>query len=81
MKLETLRKSLDDIDFQINILLAERFSICLQIGIEKKKGNIPIVNESIKLSRKSKYIEILGVYGDAIYEVIHEQSVKIQNEV
>ena len=81
MNIEQLRASLDEIDLEINNLLANRFFVCTCIAIEKKKNNIPIVDELAKMKRQLLYSKILGEYGEAIYSTIHEQSVKIQNQI
>jgi chorismate mutase len=81
MNIETLRTSLDEVDLEINKLLAQRFFLCTCIAIEKKENNLPIIDGVSKGKRKELYTRILGEYGDAIYETIHEQSIKIQNKI
>jgi chorismate mutase len=81
MSIEQLRLSLDEIDLQINSLLSQRFFVCTAIAIEKKKNGLPIIDETAKMARKTLYAKTLGVYGEAIYDTIHEQSVKIQKEI
>ena len=66
------------VDLEINKLLAQRFFLCTCIAIEKKENNLPIIDGVSKGKRKELYTRILGEYGDAIYETIHEQSIKIQ---
>lgn len=81
MSIETLRTSLDEVDLEINKLLAQRFFLCTCIAIEKKENKLPIIDEASKVKRKRIYTRMLGEYGDAIYETIHEQSVKIQTKI
>ena len=46
----------------------------------KRTKNIPKLDEVEKHKRKQIYSKALGEYGEAIYETIHEQSLKIQNK-
>ena len=80
MSIETLRTSLDEIDLKVNKLLTQRFLICRLIALEKEQKNLPKLDEIEKHKRKQIYSKTLGEYGEAIYETIHEQSLKIQNK-
>jgi len=42
MKLETLRKQLDDIDERLIRLLARRLAVCEEIGVVKQAHGLPI---------------------------------------
>ena len=81
MNIEALRGGMESVDSEIAKLLATRFFLCACIGIEKKKSKVAILDEGVKHSRSKIYSKMLGEYGVAIYEVIHEQSVKIQSEI
>jgi len=54
--------------------------MCRLIALEKEQKNIPKLDEVEKHKRKQIYSKALGEYGEAIYETIHEQSLKIQNK-
>jgi len=53
--LETLREKIDQIDSEILILFAKRFSLVGQIGTYKRAQNMPIINKD----REKKKIEAL----------------------
>jgi chorismate mutase len=46
MNLDTLRKSLDNIDAALIILLAERFKITQEVAWYKKENNLPAIDET-----------------------------------
>jgi len=81
MKIEEVRKSLRETDLEICRLVAERISLIIQIGMLKKDKGVEVVDEVQKARNKEFYRQMLGEYGEAIYETIHEQSVKIQKQI
>ena len=81
MSIGELRHEIEDIDLEIAKLLASRFFLCTCIGIEKKKNGMSVLDEKVKHSAGKIYSKVLGEYGEAIYETIHEQSVKIQSKL
>jgi hypothetical protein len=77
--IEFLREKIATIDDQLTNLLRARFYYALMIGREKKKNNIPIVNKNVMKSNMKKYVQSMGSHGEDIYKLIHEISVKLQN--
>jgi len=47
----------------------------------KKDKGVEVVDEVQKSRNKEFYRQMLGGYGEAIYETIHEVSVKIQKQI
>ena len=81
MKIEDARKSLRETDLEICRLVAERISLVIQIGMLKKDKGVEVVDEGQKAKNEEFYRQMLGGYGEEIYETIHEQSVKIQKQI
>ncbi len=78
MKVE--REKVKEIDLEIVRLLCERFFLVAMIGKKKRLHKKSIIDLDVKEQRKQLYERTLGSYGAAIYEEIHKQSVKIQDE-
>ena len=81
MKIEEARKSIKETDLEICRLVAERIALVIQIGMLKKEQGIEVVDEVQKEKNKEFYRQMLGGYGEAIYETIHEISVTIQKQI
>ncbi|MCQ2192610.1 MAG: bifunctional 3-deoxy-7-phosphoheptulonate synthase/chorismate mutase type II [Paludibacteraceae bacterium] len=85
--LEALRKQIDEIDITINEILAKRMRISREIGQYKKEHDMAILqtnryDEIIK--QRMAQGQSMGMDPDfmkAIYEAIHEESVRQQSEV
>ena len=79
--IQELRNKLDEIDIEISKHIVERFFICTQIALEKKKNKTPIFDETSRMKREKIYTKALGIYGESIYKTIHAQSVKMQKKI
>lgn len=85
--LEALRKQIDEIDMSINEILAKRMRISREIGQYKKEHDMAILqtnryDEIIK--QRQAQGQSMGMDPDfmkAIYEAIHEESVRQQSEI
>jgi hypothetical protein len=76
--IKILRENISKIDDQLIELLIARFHYSYMVGVQKKKNNIPIVNDEVMKSITKKYVNGLGIHGEEIYKLIHSISVKIQ---
>lgn len=86
-KLDELRKEIDDVDQELIDLLARRLKLVREIGNSKRKHQITILqihrwnevfNKRIKKGQKK------GISKDFLsqfMEILHEESIRIQNEV
>lgn len=72
------RKQISDIDKEVCSLIAQRMYLSLIVGIEKKRLRTDIIDEMQKEKVKQEYKKFLGDFGVSLYELIHEESVKIQ---
>lgn len=85
--LEALRKQIDEIDMTINEILAKRMRVSREIGQYKKEHDMAILqtnryDEIIK--QRMAQGQSMGMDPDfmkAIYEAIHEESVRQQSDV
>jgi len=76
-KLEELRKKIDKIDRSIVILLAKRMEIVKKVGKFKKKNDLlPLDN-----MRWKKIIKTKKGFIKKIWEIIHEEALKIEKSV
>ena len=75
-KLEELRKQIDEIDEQIVSLLAKRMNVAKAVGQLKNKNNMPIVDKS----RWQKIIKSKKGYIKKIWEIIHDEALKIEKK-
>lgn len=85
--ISVLRKQIDDIDFQIVNLLAQRMDVCRKIGQFKKDNDLTIVHNN----RYSEIIENMEMLGKGmgigkdcvkhIFEEIHQESIRQQIEI
>ncbi len=76
-KLENLRKQIDAIDEQIVSLLAKRMEIVKKVGLLKKQQNIPALDSvrwQIVIKSKKGYLK-------KIWEIIHEEALKVEKNV
>ncbi|MFA6016908.1 MAG: chorismate mutase [Patescibacteria group bacterium] len=73
-KLESFRKQIDEIDESTVNLLAERMKVVRKIGQLKKKNNLPVLDKS----RWQKIIKSKKGYIKKIWEIIHEEALKIE---
>ena len=76
-KLEELRKQIDEIDEQITSLLAKRMKVVKAIGQLKKKNNMPILDKS----RWQKIIKSKKGYIKKIWEIIHDEALRIEQSI
>ncbi|VVA43652.1 Chorismate mutase [Candidatus Roizmanbacteria bacterium] len=76
-KLEDLRKQIDAIDESIVVLLAKRMETVKKIGQLKKKINIPVLDKS----RWQKVIKSKKGYIKKIWEIIHEEALKVEKSL
>ena len=72
------RDEISKIDDEIIRLLVKRCDYSFVIGKYKKENNIPICNHQIKNNINNKYFNDLGVFGESIYDLIHDYSISIQ---
>ena len=86
VKLENLRKSLQELDLQLLLLLRERFRLSEEMGIIKRRNNISPLQEeewqrkidflSSHLEDCDKMTELLN-----IFYLIHKLSVEMQERI
>ena len=87
LHLNTLRTEINDIDKQLIALLDKRFQICRKIGSVKKNLNISILqsrrwNEILESRIKiAKEKEIPADLVTSLFKLIHEESLRIQQEM
>jgi chorismate mutase len=86
-KLNNFRQIIDEIDEELINLLRKRISIIEDIGLYKKEHNITVFQlerwQEI-LRTRSQLAEKLGISGNHIEklcQLLHEESIKVQNEV
>lgn len=75
IKLNNFRKQIDEIDESIVVLLAKRMKIVKKIGRLKKKENLPALDQK----RWQEIIKSKKGYIKKIWEIIHEESLKIED--
>ncbi|MCB9202033.1 MAG: bifunctional 3-deoxy-7-phosphoheptulonate synthase/chorismate mutase type II [Flavobacteriales bacterium] len=86
-KLNALRTQIDELDHQILDLINDRFGISKQIGELKKEHNVAVFqsdrwNEIIKDSKeKGAKIGLSGEFVEKLLQLIHVESVEIQNQI
>lgn len=86
-EIEAIRNRIDRIDDELVLLLAERMRSSREIGEFKKEHNISILQMKRwrKIIRKAlKNGDTAGLQSDfikAVYQLIHEESIRIQSEV
>lgn len=73
-QIDILRKQIDEIDEQIVNLLAERMKTVKNIGLLKKKLNIP----PLDLVRWQRITKTKNGFVKKIWEIIHEEALKIE---
>jgi chorismate mutase len=85
--LEQLRNVIDEIDEELLTILKKRNQVIEQIGIYKKKHDITIFQlkrwQTI-LKKRAQDAQKLGIsvsYVEKICQLLHDESIKIQNEV
>lgn len=75
--IKDLRAQIDEIDESIVALLAKRMKIVKKIGQLKKKNNISVLDES----RWQKIIKTKKGFVKKIWEIIHNESLKIEQNI
>jgi chorismate mutase len=86
-KINILRKEIDNIDNKLIELLSERINVSTKIAQIKKESNISVlqVNRWKKLlSDRIEYSNTKGISEEfikEIFELIHEESVRVQDEI
>ena len=73
--IEDLRKKIDEIDGKIVSLLAKRMKVVKEVGRLKKKDSIPVFDKE----RWKKIIKSKKGYVKKIWEIIHDEALKIEN--
>lgn len=76
-QLDDFRKQIDEIDGQIVSLLAERMKIVKKIGAFKKQRNIPPLDPA----RWQEVIKTKKGFIKKIWEIIHEEALKIEKKL
>ena len=76
-QLDDFRKQIDKIDNQIVDLLAKRMKVVKKVGQLKKKNNIPVLDKS----RWQKVIKSKKGFVQKIYNIIHEEALKIEKSL
>jgi len=74
--LETIRKSIDDIDNSIISLLAERFKLTDRVGIYKAKNGLPAKDKVRESAQLKRIVELA-----AKYELDPEAAVELLNNI
>jgi chorismate mutase len=77
--LEPFRKQINDIDGQITSLLAQRFKVCAEVALYKKKHNIPMMQPDRVETVKKRCAE-LGVEKGLRAEFVREVYSRIIQE-
>lgn len=84
MKLDDLRKQIDEIDWQLLVLFNKRLSIAKKISIIKKEIGFPIVDKKRetemldKLIKEGEKLELSKIFILRLFKLIIEESKKIQ---
>ncbi len=76
-KLIELRDQIDSIDKSIVNLLEKRIKIVKKIGQLKNKNNLPLFDKS----RFSEVMKSKRGFMKEIWQIIHEESLKIEKEI
>ncbi|MDR0982083.1 MAG: chorismate mutase [Culturomica sp.] len=83
-EIEVLRSQIDDIDLEILSLLSKRMNISKKIGEYKKQSHVTILqanrwNEIMsRLLQKGSELNMRGEFLNALYNIIHEESINQQ---
>lgn len=80
MSLKKHRKSLGKIDSELCLLLLQRQEVVNRIKKSKKKSKIDSFSPNEYERKKEFFNTMLGGDGIEIYNLLHTQSLKIQNE-
>ena len=86
-KLELLRSRIDGIDHEIMEILAQRMNIIRQIGIYKKENKVTAlqINRFAQIledrSRLAEKLSLDDAFVKAMFQLIHEDSVRQQSEI
>jgi len=86
-QLSDLRKQIDEIDVLIVSLLAKRMEIVAKVGILKKQNNVPPLDPArwqqvlISKMEKAKSLGLDPGVVKKIYNIIHEEALKIENSL
>lgn len=76
-----IENALDKIDDQIIDLIKNRKLISKQYGEEKTRLNLPIKNLLFYQSKVKKYQGKLGYLGSEIFFIIHNDCLRIQEDI
>ncbi|AID37498.1 putative phospho-2-dehydro-3-deoxyheptonate aldolase (aroG)/chorismate mutase (pheA) [Candidatus Walczuchella monophlebidarum] len=86
-QIEILRDKIDELDENVLSLLASRFLLSREIGMLKKKHNVDIFQPNRwkqimeKLECFGKNVELSSDFIKVFLEIIHQESIQIQNRV
>jgi monofunctional chorismate mutase len=75
--IEDLRKQIDKLDDQIVSLLSKRMKVVKNVGRLKKENNLPVLDNS----RWKKIIKTKKGFIRKIWEIIHDEALKIERSV
>lgn len=75
--LKSLREQIDVLDAQIVSLLSKRMDTVKTVGKIKKLNNIPALDEK----RWTKIIKTKKGYIKKIWELIHEEALKVEKDI
>jgi len=76
-RLDSFRKQIDEIDGQIVNLLAKRMQVVEKVGKYKKENNLPPLDKR----RWQEVIKTKKGFIKKIWEIIHEEALKIEKKL
>ncbi|MFA6532502.1 MAG: chorismate mutase [Patescibacteria group bacterium] len=76
-QIDILRKQIDEIDKQIVNLLAKRMQVVEKVGKYKKENNLPPLDKR----RWQEVIKTKKGFVKKIWEIIHEEALKIEKSI
>lgn len=79
--LEKLREEIDDLDNQLVALLEQRMAVSRAIGAYKRENNVPALDSARFNALKDRLkggSSLDPAFIDALYELIHTESLKQQ---
>ena len=82
--IQTLRQQIDELDKKLVELLGQRFALVAKIGVEKKKNNLPIVDEKRQEEKKIALRELATknnvdiTFVEKVWDVLFKEAHKIE---
>jgi chorismate mutase len=83
--LASLRKEINEIDYQIVSLIAQRMEIIKKVGTYKAANNIPPLDEKrwqeiiATLTAKAHHHNLSSQFIENLYNLIHQEALRIEN--